>query len=154
LRGVLRRLFFFNTFLIKLSDAPSFSSLDIPCTNFPGPGAGHHMTKATFNPVKEFIHHTDEHVTKGFDEFITAHNKKYEHEKEVQMRLDVFRHNFRFIHSTNRRGLTYRLGVNHLTDRTEDEIRVRGFICEVFVILVSCHDTIPDVLPHFQPSLA
>jgi len=96
----------------------------IPCGNFPGPGAGHHMTQASFNPIKEFIHHTDEHITKGFEDFIVAHNKKYEHDKEVMKRLEVFRHNFRFIHSKNRQGLTYRLAVNHLTDRTDDERRV------------------------------
>jgi len=47
----------------------------LPCVNFPGPGSSHHHTVATFNPMKEFIHHYDEHVTNGFDEFITAHNK-------------------------------------------------------------------------------
>jgi C1A family cysteine protease len=43
---------------------------------------------------------------------------------EQEKRLNLFRHNFRFIHSKNRQGLTYKLAVNHLADRSDDEIRV------------------------------
>jgi hypothetical protein len=96
----------------------------LPCVNFPGPGSSHHHTIATFNPMKEFIHRYDEHIANGFDEFINAHNKKYEHDRESEKRLNIFRHNFRYIHSINRKGLSYRLGVNHLADRTDDELKV------------------------------
>lgn len=94
------------------------------CRSFPGPGASHHLTKATFNPMKEFIHGFDEHITNGFESFIQAHNREYSLEKEKQKRLDIFRHNFRFIHSKNRQGLTYRLAVNHLADKTDEEREV------------------------------
>jgi hypothetical protein len=100
------------------------SDLATPCTNFPGPGSNHHRTIATFNPMKEFIHKYDDHINQGFQDFVTAHNKKYAHDMEQEKRLTVFRHNFRFIHSKNRQGLTYTLAVNHLADRTDDEIRV------------------------------
>jgi len=34
----------------------------------------------------------------------------------------------RFIESTNRKKLTYSLGVNHLTDRSDDELKImRGY---------------------------
>ncbi|CAL8102245.1 unnamed protein product [Orchesella dallaii] len=94
-----------------------------PCRDFPGPGVHHHRTIATFNPMKEFIHNMDEHITSGFEEFVQTHNKRY-HEKEQMHRLNVFRHNHRFIESKNREGLTYRLAINHLADRTSDELKV------------------------------
>jgi len=96
----------------------------VACTGFPGPGMSSPHHQATFNPMKEFIHASaDEHITVGFEEFIKAHNKKYDKDQnELQRRHDIFRHNFRFIHSKNRQGLTYRLDVNKLTDRTEDEL--------------------------------
>jgi C1A family cysteine protease len=97
---------------------------DLQCQDFPGPGADHHRTIATFNPMKEFVHNYDDHIHKGFSDFISAHNKKYSHEEEQHQRLNVFRNNFRYIHSKNRQGLTYRLAVNHLADRTSDELKV------------------------------
>jgi hypothetical protein len=97
----------------------------LQCGNFPGPGANHHRTVATFNPMREYIHNDDRHIESHFDDFISAHNKQYEHELESQKRLNLFRHNFRFIESKNRQGLTYRLAINHLADRTEEERKVR-----------------------------
>lgn len=74
--------------------------------------------------MKEFIHNMDDHITTGFDEFVQTHKKKYQHEREHKLRLDVFRHNHRFIESKNRQGLTFKLAVNHLADRTQDELKV------------------------------
>lgn len=95
-----------------------------PCHDFPGPGAHHHTTIASFNPIKEFVHGFEEHVTSGFDDFVRTHQKKYENDTEQQTRLNTFRQNFRFIQSKNRQGLTFSLAVNHLADRTEDELRL------------------------------
>jgi len=94
------------------------------CGSFPGPGASHHLTKATFNPMKEFIHGFDDHINNGFYEFIHTHNKQYKHDKEMEKRRNIFRHNFRFIHSHNRKGLTFKLGLNHLADKSDDERKV------------------------------
>jgi len=109
-------------------EKPSDEVFDIPsdlqCGDFPGPGIDHHRTIATFNPMKEFVHHFDEHIEKEFGNFVTAHNKRYKHEKEHHERMNVFRHNFRYIQSKNRQGLTYKLGINHLADRTSDELKV------------------------------
>lgn len=74
--------------------------------------------------MKEFIHGMDEHITSTFDEFVQTHNKKYQHDRETMLRLNVFRHNHRFIESKNRQALTYKLDINHLADRTTDELKV------------------------------
>lgn len=116
-------LVFIKTFAFNI-----LSSLaSTPCRDFPGPGSGHHRTIATFNPMKEFIHGMDEHITSSFDEFVQTHNKKYTHDSESMMRLNVFRNNHRFIESKNRQALTYKLAINHLADRTKDEIKVPFF---------------------------
>ena len=74
--------------------------------------------------MKEFVHHYDEHITNEFRNFVHTHNKEYKHEKEHHQRMNVFRHNFRYIQSKNRQGLTFKLAVNHLADRTPDELKV------------------------------
>jgi hypothetical protein len=94
-----------------------------PCTGFPGPG---HF--ATMNPMHEFIHQSTEHVDSEFDRFKQKHNKNYDTEHEHESRKSIFHQNLRFIHSKNRAKLGFSLGVNHLADRTEDELRaLRGF---------------------------
>lgn len=95
---------------------------DLTCTSFPGPGA---VGRTLFNPVKEFVHPIhDDHVHHEFGKFRVKHNKHYETDKEHVKRLNLFRQNLRFIHSHNRAHKTYSLGVNHLADRSDDEIRV------------------------------
>lgn len=97
-------------------------NVDEPCTNFPGPG--HY---ATMNPMQEFIHKSSEHVDHEFERFKNKHSKSYD-DKEHEQRKNIFRQNLRFIHSTNRRNLGFSVGVNHLADRTEDEVKaLRGF---------------------------
>lgn len=100
--------------------------LSEPCVGFPGPGNGHY---ATFNPMKEFIRpHSFEHVDFEFKKFKGKHGKNYDNEDEHDNRKDVFRQNLRLIHSTNRAKLGFSLSVNHLADRTEDEIKaLRGY---------------------------
>lgn len=98
--------------------------LNEPCISFPGPG---HMT--TFNPASEFVHpHLDDHIDSEFERFKGKHSKAYNGEQQHEQRKHLFRQNLRFIHSKNRAGLGYSLAVNHLADRTEDELQVlRGF---------------------------
>lgn len=94
--------------------------------NFPGPGQGHY---ATFNPMQEFVHPTSsEHIENEFGRFLGKHNKAYKDHHEHDYRKDVFRQNLRYIHSMNRQKLTYSLSVNHLADKTEEELRaLRGY---------------------------
>ncbi|VVC93474.1 unnamed protein product, partial [Leptidea sinapis] len=64
------------------------------------------------------------HYDHYYIEFKSKHNKQYETELEHTERLNVFRQNLRYIHSNNRARLGFTLAVNHLADRTEDEIAV------------------------------
>lgn len=79
--------------------------------------------------MKEFVYPADpSHV--GFEHirFMKKHGVVYATALERIQREHVFMQNLRFIHSKNREHLTYSLGVNHLTDRTQDELRaLRGF---------------------------
>jgi len=111
----------------------------LPCGDFPGPGSNNHRTVATFNPMREYIHNDDRHIDTHFEDFISAHNKKYIHDREATKRLNLFRHNFRFIESKNRQGLTYRLAINHLADRTDEERKVRENVFEIFLLKVEIH---------------
>lgn len=64
-----------------------------------------------------------------FDGFRRRYNKRYEAD-ELEMRRAAFCHNYRYINLLNRAGLSYKLRINHLADRTNDELRkmlgVRG----------------------------
>ena len=89
------------------------------CHGFPGPGADHVYT---FNPMKEFIDGHQDHVDDTFDHFIQHHDKKYRDENDFEWRKDIYRQNMRFIHSTNRQNLSYKLASNHLADKTNEEM--------------------------------
>ncbi|XP_055905890.1 digestive cysteine proteinase 1 [Eupeodes corollae] len=101
-------------------------SPDMPCVSFPGPGVGHY---ATFNPMQEFVHPTsDHHVEMEFKRFKSKHGVRYTNATEHEFRKNIFRQNLRYIHSKNRAKLGYSLAVNHLADKTEDELKARrGF---------------------------
>ncbi|KAF4525522.1 hypothetical protein B566_EDAN014908 [Ephemera danica] len=100
------------------------SLLDMTCTGFPGPGDKHVYT---FNPMREFVHMYDAHVDSAFEQFKRTHSKQYPDHKEHGKRMDIFRQNLRYIHSTNRAGIGFQLGVNHLADKTDMELKaLRG----------------------------
>lgn len=90
------------------------------------PGNGHY---ATFNPMKEYMHpHDYSHVDHEFRRFVGKHGKKYDTAEEHEKRKSTFMQNLRFIHSKNRAKLGYSLGVNHLADKTKDELKaLNGF---------------------------
>lgn len=100
--------------------------VDKPCSGFPGPGVNHY---ATFNPMKEFIHpRSIDHVDEEFSRFKGKHKKTYVAPAEHEQRKAIFHQNLRYIHSKNRANLGFSLAVNHLADRTDDELRaLRGF---------------------------
>ncbi|XP_068142438.1 digestive cysteine proteinase 1 [Drosophila tropicalis] len=95
---------------------------DLTCVGFPGPGTGHY---ATFNPMQEFVSGVDAHVDKAFHHFKRKHGVAYRSDKEHEHRKNIFRQNLRYIHSKNRAKLTYTLAVNHLADKTEEELKAR-----------------------------
>ncbi|KAH8256017.1 hypothetical protein KR026_004989, partial [Drosophila bipectinata] len=94
----------------------------LQCVGFPGPGTGHF---ATFNPMQEFVSGVDKHVEKAFHHFKRKHGVSYNSDKEHEHRMNIFRQNLRYIHSKNRAKLSYTLAVNHLADKTEDELKAR-----------------------------
>ncbi|XP_044742976.1 digestive cysteine proteinase 1 [Chrysoperla carnea] len=98
---------------------------NMTCVGFPGPGDKHIYT---FNPMREFmLPHYEGHVDFEFDKFKSKHNRQYETKLEHEKRKEIFRQNLRFIHSKNRAQLGYSLGVNHLADHTELELKaLRG----------------------------
>jgi len=98
---------------------------NLQCSAFPGPGDRHVYT---FNPMREFIHPAStSHVDFEFGKFMKKHQKNYHSDKEHHRRMEVFRQNIRFIHSTNRQRAGFTLSVNHLADRTDLEMKaLRG----------------------------
>ncbi|XP_077283318.1 C1 family peptidase 26-29-p [Arctopsyche grandis] len=98
---------------------------NMTCVGFPGPGAQHIYT---FNPMMEFVHPVNnEHVEHEFNRFMKKHKKTYGNTVEHSKRKNLFRQNMRYIHSKNREHLGYSLTVNHLTDRSELEMKaLRG----------------------------
>ena len=93
------------------------------CRSFPGPG---HQNVALMNPIREFIHGDFDHIEHGFSNFTTKHNKSYVG-PELTLRQSIFRHNYRFIMSHNRKTIGYKVAINHLADRSDDELRaLRG----------------------------
>jgi len=97
------------------------------CGGFPGPG---HEGRILANPMQEFIHPTNEdHLYPMFNDFANKYKKSYVNRDHLEFhrRQENFKHNLRFIHSTNRKGLTYKVQVNHLADQTQEELRkLRG----------------------------
>merc|ERR1719245_864681 len=96
------------------------------CHGWPRPGSDHVYT---MNPMKEFVDNHEAHVRDTFEEFKVHHSKKYRDENDEENRLDLYRQNLRFIHSKNRKGLTYTLASNHMADMTSSEMKIlRGRI--------------------------
>ncbi|XP_043915938.1 digestive cysteine proteinase 2-like [Protopterus annectens] len=92
----------------------------LTCEGFPGPGVEHRIL---VNPMQDFVHtgHKDRshHV---FNHYKQHFDRSYTNEREHELRKQTFAHNLRYIHSKNRADLPFSLAVNHLADRTDDEI--------------------------------
>lgn len=79
--------------------------------------------------MSEFVHPTDDsHIDSEHLRFVKKHGIIYATSEEHMHRRNVFMQNLRFIHSKNRASLGYTLAVNHLADKTDEEIKsLRGF---------------------------
>ncbi|KAI3386659.1 hypothetical protein SNEBB_007757 [Seison nebaliae] len=126
---------YYVTYKDYLPIAPPKSDFDIngkiACTPFPGPGVGNDdeikFHELSANPFKEFIPDSmnTDHVHPHFHNFVKKHGKTYETEVvERTKRLHNFRQNLRFINSKNRAKLTYTLAVNHLADKSKEELKM------------------------------
>ena len=79
--------------------------------------------------MQEFVHPAaDQHVEEQFHHFKRKHGVNYESEHEHEHRKNIFRQNLRFIHSHNRGRPQFKLAVNHLADKSDEELKARrGF---------------------------
>ena len=93
----------------------------LKCRDFPGPGI---QNRVSANPMREFIHSDESHMHNQFDDFKNKHGKNYPTELEHKQRLHLFRQNLRYISSTNRKGLSYTVAINHLADKSDEELKV------------------------------
>lgn len=132
-----------------LKEVGCFCHLFLPtgmsCEEFPGPGVEHHMLA---NPMNDLIHTSAAgHSQRIFGHFKEKFQRRYEDDKEHELRQQAFIHNLwwddwscdaaswercsflhgggffcRYVHSKNRAGLSYTLEMNSLSDRTMSEL--------------------------------
>ncbi|KAK2574376.1 Counting factor associated protein D [Acropora cervicornis] len=108
-------------------EAPPSSVFDImegeKCTGFPDSGA---MSSLQANPMHEFIgFNGHEKVHEMFEHFLSKFPRRYANtleREEHNKRRDIFRQNLRFINSHNRKHVSFKAGINHLADRSPEEI--------------------------------
>lgn len=62
------------------------------CQPFPGPGIDHVYT---FNPIKEFIEHSENHIDSSFEKFKQKYNKPYNDPVEHTHKREIFKSNLR-----------------------------------------------------------
>jgi hypothetical protein len=116
--------YYIEYFTFSTAPIPSsiFSiSTDLKCRLFPGPGA---FNRVSINPMREFIHSDDSNTESQFEDFKNKHNKEYNTHVEHEERQHIFRTNLRYIESMNRKGLSFKLAVNHLADKSDEELRI------------------------------
>ena len=95
----------------------------LPCSAFPGPGA---QMQSNMNPMSQFMSSKKSYnlAKKLFHWFKRTHQKTYKSKQEHVKRHFEFFHNHMFIESKNRANLGYRLKLNHLADRSKDELKM------------------------------
>ncbi|KAK8515456.1 hypothetical protein V6N13_139565 [Hibiscus sabdariffa] len=59
----------------------------------------------------------------SFARFAYKHGKKYESAEEMKLRFQIFKENLDFIRNTNKKGLSYTLGVNQFADWSWEEFQ-------------------------------
>lgn len=94
------------------------------CTGYPGPGIEKGHIKLTMNPFRSYFDNERSIYNEHFDQYNKHHNRKYDTEFEKEHRRKIFLDNSRYIISTNRRNPSYRLSINHLADKSEDELEI------------------------------
>ncbi|XP_078279152.1 digestive cysteine proteinase 1-like [Rhinoraja longicauda] len=91
------------------------------CRGFSGPAVEHRIL---VNPMEGLVGTGQEdrthHVFRHYKETFGWEDE--EGESEQENRRTTFTHNMRYIHSRNRAQLSYKMGVNHLADRTDQEM--------------------------------
>ncbi|KAG2717943.1 hypothetical protein I3760_03G198100 [Carya illinoinensis] len=71
--------------------------------------------------VIQVVGHTKHALS--FARFAHRYGKRYETGEEMKLRFEIFSENRKLIRSTNRKGLSYKLAVNHFADWTWEEFQ-------------------------------
>uniref|UniRef100_A0A8C3CES2 Uncharacterized protein n=1 Tax=Cairina moschata TaxID=8855 RepID=A0A8C3CES2_CAIMO len=101
------------------------SVFDIPvnetkkCGLLPGSTAEHRVLA---NPMEDLVGRRQPRAHEVFHHYRRRFGRRYGSARELEHRQHVFVHNMRFVHSKNRAALSYTLALNHLADRTPQEL--------------------------------
>ncbi|KAJ3705856.1 hypothetical protein LUZ61_009561 [Rhynchospora tenuis] len=84
-----------------------------------------------------------------FARFALKYGKRYDSVEEIQKRFDIFVDSLKLIRSTNRKGLSYKLGINKFADMTWEEFKATklGAAQECSATLKGNHKMTEDPLP-------
>ncbi|XP_056336490.1 counting factor associated protein D-like [Danio aesculapii] len=126
----------FNTLLdshndkysIEYSDFSSQTEPDVftppagmTCEDFPDPPEEHQILA---NPIQDYVSTNPvSHAHRMFGPFKEKFKRQYKSEKEHEEREINFVHTLRFVHSRNRVGLSFSLGINNRSDWSRAEKR-------------------------------
>ncbi|KAL1256063.1 hypothetical protein QQF64_014124 [Cirrhinus molitorella] len=101
--------------------------LGMTCGEFPDPVEEHQILA---NPIQDYVSTSPvSHAHRLFGPFKEKFNRQYKSEKEHEERENYFIHSQRFVHSTNRAGLSFSVGINNFADWTKAEkARMRGVL--------------------------
>nr|AAI34972.1 Zgc:103438 protein [Danio rerio] len=126
----------FNTLLdshndkysIEYSDFSSQTEPDVftppagfTCEEFPDPPEERQILA---NPIQDYVSTNPvSHAHRMFGPFKEKFNRQYKSEKEHEKREIIFVHTLRFVHSRNRVGLSFSLGINDRSDWSRAEKR-------------------------------
>ncbi|XP_050992197.1 counting factor associated protein D-like isoform X2 [Labeo rohita] len=91
------------------------------CREFPDPVEEHQILA---NPIQDYVSTSPiSHAHRLFGPFMKKFNRQYKSAKEQEERENYFVHAFRHVHTVNRAGLTYSLGINDFADWSDTERR-------------------------------
>ncbi|KAK2886957.1 hypothetical protein QQF64_014125 [Cirrhinus molitorella] len=94
--------------------------LGMTCIEFPDPVEERQILA---NPIQDYVSTSPvSHAHRLFGPFKEKFSRQYESDKEQEERENYFIHSQRFVHSRNRAGLTYSVGINHFADRSKAEL--------------------------------
>ncbi|XP_005529723.1 PREDICTED: digestive cysteine proteinase 1-like [Pseudopodoces humilis] len=101
---------------------PSIFNLPVnetKCGVLPGNVAEHRVLA---NPMEDLVGQHRPWAHRVFHDYRRQMGRRYSSERELEHRQSIFVHNMRFVHSRNRAALSYTLALNHLADRTPQEL--------------------------------
>ncbi|XP_021323857.1 counting factor associated protein D-like isoform X2 [Danio rerio] len=91
------------------------------CEEFPDPPEEHQILA---NPIQDYVSTNPvSHAHRMFGPFKEKFNRQYKSEKEHEKREINFVQSFRFVNSTNRKGLSFTVGINDRADWSRAETR-------------------------------